>query len=55
MPRLSLKCLATGALLKIRENELLFGEGEKFREEAGVGPLPPNLGEFIDLHSCIHV
>ena len=56
VPRISLKCLAADTLLRARqEGHFKFGakcheEGEwdKFRE--GLGPLPPNLGEFIRLH-----
>ena len=55
VPRISLKCLAADTLLKARQDgHFKFGakmEWDKFRE--GLGPLPPNLGEFIRLHAKV--
>ena len=56
VPRISLKCLATGALLKIgTEGYFKFGaksqsEEERIQFREGLGPLPPNIIDFIRLH-----
>ena len=57
VPRISLKCLATGALLKssrgkgsLKSGAKCQEEGERIKFREGLGPLPPNMGEFIRLH-----